>query len=64
MAGNYFDEMNFDFQAGPRHELDLMRLLRDFAMFEELGVTQQLPPPASKTAVETLPDVQIDETGK
>lgn len=63
---DYFDEMGWrPLGEGeqPNHFLHLARLLRDYNMYEELGETTRLPPPASKEAVENLPTAAADEEG-
>lgn len=61
---DYFGEMGWtpleDGQA-PDHFLHLARLFRDFNMFDELNNLngQKLPPPASKNAVESIPNENI-----
>lgn len=58
---DYFDEMGWrPLGEGeqPNHLLHMARLLRDYNMFEELGETNRLPPPASKEIVEGLPNVK------
>ena len=63
---SYFEEMGWtpleDGQE-PDHMLHMARLLRDFNMFEEMGITQKLPPPASKQVVADLPKEQICSGG-
>ncbi|XP_066581916.1 E3 ubiquitin-protein ligase RNF181 [Prorops nasuta] len=59
---DYFDEMGWTpLGEGetPNHFLQMARLLRDCGMWDLLGENQRLPPPASKTAVDNLPDVTI-----
>lgn len=61
---DYFQEMGWQpLSEGerPNHFLHLARLLRDYNMFEELGETNRLPPPASKEAVENLPWVDVSQ---
>ncbi|CAG9858115.1 unnamed protein product [Phyllotreta striolata] len=61
---DYFGEMGWtpleDGQA-PDHFLHFARLLRDFNMFDELNAMNgaKLAPPASKSAVEALPDESV-----
>ncbi|XP_018327573.1 E3 ubiquitin-protein ligase RNF181-like [Agrilus planipennis] len=64
---DYFQEMGWSPLAegeAPNHLLHLVRLFIDYNMFEELGETQRLPPPASIEAVNNLPEVSINEEGK
>lgn len=63
---SYFDEMDFEeLRDGetPNHFLHLARLLRDFNMFQELGVEHKLAPPASPEAVKNLPEVTVEDKG-
>ncbi|XP_018567650.1 E3 ubiquitin-protein ligase RNF181 [Anoplophora glabripennis] len=65
---DYFSEMGWaplGEGEAPNHLLHLARLFRDYNMFEELNVLngERLPPPASKTVVETLPNEQVSELG-
>lgn len=63
---DYFDEMGWQPLAEgeqPNHFLHLARLLRDYNMFEELGDTTRLPPPASKEIIEKLPNATEDVEG-
>lgn len=62
---DYFHEMGWTPLAEgeqPNHMLHLARLLRDFNMFDELQ-SQELPPPASKEAVENLESVTVTNEG-
>ncbi|KAK7866886.1 hypothetical protein R5R35_006047 [Gryllus longicercus] len=63
---DYFEEMGWQ-PLGPgetpNHLLHLVRLLRDFGMWEELGQDQRLPPPASKEVVRNLEEKEISVTG-
>ena len=63
---DYFQEMGWtplgEGQA-PDSYLHLARLLQDFGMWEELGTSKKLPPPASKKAIEDLKAVTIMEQG-
>lgn len=63
---DYFQEMGWR-PLGPNETvnnyLHMARLLRDFNMFEELGQTTRLAPPASKDFVEDLVKHTIDEEG-
>lgn len=63
---DYFQEMGWqplsEGQA-PDHLLHLARLFRDFNIFDE-SLSQILAPPASKTVVENLPNVAIQEETK
>lgn len=66
---DYFSEMGWTPLGegeAPNHFLHLARLFRDYNMFEELNVLngEKLPPPASKTAVEALPNENILVSGK
>lgn len=64
---SYFEEMGWQPLGDgetPNHLLHLARLLRDYNMFEELGVEHKLAPPASKKIVEELPEETIDDEGK
>lgn len=66
---DYFSEMGWTPLGegeSPNHFLHLARLFRDYNMFEELNVLngEKLPPPASKAAVEALPDEIVSESGK
>lgn len=64
---SYFEEMGWQPLADgetPNHFLHLARLLRDFNMFEELGVDHKLAPPASKQFMEKLPEKTIEDEGK
>lgn len=59
---DYFHEMSWEpLGEGqqPDHLLHLARLFRDYNMFQELGVANRLPPPASKESVENLPVVDV-----
>lgn len=61
---DYFHEMGWQPLAEgqqPNHLLHMARLFRDYNMFQELGATERLPPPASKQAVENLPLVDVPE---
>lgn len=63
---SYFEEMGWQPLGDgetPNHLLHLARLLRDYNMFEELGVEHKLAPPASKKIVEELPEETIDDEG-
>lgn len=63
---DYFDEMGWKpLGEGetPNQFLHLARLLRDFGMFEVLGEDSKLPPPASRSVVEKLPDVKVSQNG-
>lgn len=65
---DYFDEMGWRPLAPgetPNNLLHMARLLRDFNMFEELGETDRLPPPASKNVVTELEKnkISITESG-
>jgi len=64
---DYFAERGFDANAEEdREEIDrnnLMRLLADFNMFAEIGLPNQLAPPASQSAVANLPEEKIEESG-
>lgn len=59
---DYFDEMGWtpleDGEA-PNHLIHMARLLRDFGMWDLLGQTTRLPPPASKSAIENLKEIEI-----
>lgn len=60
---DYFDEMHCTPLAdgeAPDGSLHLARLLRDYAMFEELGETSRLPPPTSEAVIEKLPQIQME----
>ncbi|KAI4457550.1 e3 ubiquitin-protein ligase praja [Holotrichia oblita] len=64
---SYFEEMGWQPLGDgetPNHLLHLARLLRDYNMFEELGVNQKLAPPASKKVVDELPEETVDAEGK
>ncbi|XP_012284004.1 E3 ubiquitin-protein ligase RNF181-like [Orussus abietinus] len=65
---DYFQEMGWTPLANgesPNHLVHMARLLRDFGMWEQLGQTERLPPPASKTAIDGLKEVNItDENSK
>lgn len=60
---DYFEEMGWtplgDGEA-PNHLIQMARFLRDYGMWELLGEDAKLPPPASKNAVETLPEIKIE----
>ena len=43
----------------PNHLIQMARLLRDFGMWDLLGQTTRLPPPASKSAIENLQEIEI-----
>ncbi|XP_044259002.1 E3 ubiquitin-protein ligase RNF181-like [Tribolium madens] len=62
---DYFQEMGWqplsDGQA-PNHLLHFARLFRDYNIFDE-SLTQTLAPPASKSVVENLPSITINEQG-
>lgn len=61
---DYFHEMSWQpLGEGqqPDHLLHLARLFRDYNMFEELGATNRLPPPASKEIVQNLPTIDVAE---
>nr|CAH7718332.1 unnamed protein product [Callosobruchus chinensis] len=65
---DYFNEMGWTPLADgetPNHFLHLARLFRDYNMFEELNVLngEKLPPPASRSVVEALPNEKIVEQG-
>ncbi|CAG9762627.1 unnamed protein product [Ceutorhynchus assimilis] len=65
---DYFSEMNFqELRDGerPNDYLHLIRLLRDYRMFDELRSLngERLAPPASKAAVEALSNESITQTG-
>ena len=63
---DYFEEMGWTPLADgetPNQLLHFARLLRDFGMFEELGEDKRLPPPASRSAVESLPETEIKSKG-
>lgn len=64
MAG-YFEEMGWrplDDGETPNHLIQMVRFLRDFGMWDMLGQEEKLPPPASKEAVENLPEIKIDSS--
>ncbi|KAJ4433514.1 hypothetical protein ANN_15823 [Periplaneta americana] len=64
---DYFEEMGWEPLAQgqtPNQLLHLARLLRDFGMWEELGVGQKLPPCASKECVENLAQKQVTSSGE
>ncbi|BES92225.1 Zinc finger, C3HHypothetical protein type (RING finger) [Nesidiocoris tenuis] len=64
---DYFDEMHCTPLAdgeAPDGSLHLARLLRDYAMFEELGETSRLPPPTSEAVIEKLPQIQMEPGSK
>ncbi|XP_046468464.1 E3 ubiquitin-protein ligase RNF181-like [Neodiprion pinetum] len=60
---DYFEEMGWtplrDGEA-PNSFLHMARLLRDFGMWDELGLGERLPPPASKEAISNLKDIKFD----
>ncbi|XP_015596259.1 E3 ubiquitin-protein ligase RNF181 [Cephus cinctus] len=59
---DYFDEMGWTpLREGeaPNHFLHMARLLRDFGMWEQLGQHERLPPPASKSALESLEEKKV-----
>ncbi|XP_043265146.1 E3 ubiquitin-protein ligase RNF181-like isoform X2 [Colletes gigas] len=59
---DYFDEMGWtplrDGEA-PSYLIQIARLLRDFGMWDLLGQSTRLPPPASKSAIENLKEIEI-----
>lgn len=64
---DYFDEMGWEpLGAGqtPNHLLHMARLLRDFAMWEELGHGHKLPPCASKASILNLQEKEIAVSGE
>nr|CAI5855638.1 unnamed protein product [Callosobruchus analis] len=66
---DYFNEMGWTPLADgetPNHFLHLARLFRDYNMFEELNVLngEKLPPPASRSVVEALPEEKIVGEGR
>lgn len=66
---DYFEEMGWNplgENERPNLFLHLARLFRDYNMFDELNLLngEQLPPPASKTVVEALPNIEINQNGK
>ncbi|XP_029173735.1 E3 ubiquitin-protein ligase RNF181-like [Nylanderia fulva] len=62
---DYFEEMGWtplgDGET-PNHLIQMARFLRDYGMWELLGEDAKLPPPASKNAVETLPEIKIESS--
>ncbi|KAG7191049.1 hypothetical protein KM043_007095 [Ampulex compressa] len=61
---DYFDEMGWTPLGegeAPNHLIQMARLLRDFGMWDMLGQNTRLPPPASKSVVENLKEIEIDE---
>ncbi|KAK6627839.1 hypothetical protein RUM44_010318 [Polyplax serrata] len=64
---DYFEEMGWrplENGEAPNHFLHFARLLRDFGMFDEVGDTKKLPPPASKEFVKNLKRETMHDTGK
>ncbi|XP_038217409.1 E3 ubiquitin-protein ligase RNF181 [Zerene cesonia] len=66
---DYFQEMGWrELQDGeqPNHFLHLARLLMDYNIFEDnfTGEWPRLPPPASKEAVNKLPEVVMSDEDK
>nr|CAD7438727.1 unnamed protein product [Timema bartmani] len=62
---DYFDEMGWQpLGEGqtPDQLIHMARLLRDFGMWEELGQSQRLPPPASKDIVKNLKEKEISSS--
>ncbi|XP_076295545.1 E3 ubiquitin-protein ligase RNF181-like [Lasioglossum baleicum] len=62
---DYFDEMGWTpLEDGetPNHLIHMARLLRDFGMWDLLGQTTRLPPPASKSAIENLEEIKISSS--
>ncbi|KAF5295120.1 hypothetical protein FQA39_LY13271 [Lamprigera yunnana] len=46
-------------------EQHILRLMADFNLFQEIGISNQLAPPAAEEVVKSLPEVKIvDECGK
>lgn len=63
---DYFEERGVDIATEDPHQIDqnnLMRLLADFNLFTEIGLPNQLAPPASKVAIENLDEVKITTNG-
>lgn len=59
---DYFDEMGWTPLGegeAPNHLIQMARLLRDFGMWDLLGQTTRLPPPASKSAVQNLEEIEV-----
>lgn len=65
---DYFEERGVDTNTvEDRDTIDannLMRLLADFNMFDELGLPNQLAPPASQSAIDNLLEEKIEQKGK
>ncbi|EFN75399.1 E3 ubiquitin-protein ligase RNF181 [Harpegnathos saltator] len=59
---DYFEEMGWTPLAhgeAPNHLIQMARFLRDLGMWDLLGENEKLPPPASKSAVNNLEEIQI-----
>lgn len=59
---DYFEEMGWTPLGegeAPNHLIQMARLLRDFGMWDLLGQTTRLPPPASKLAIKNLQEIEI-----
>ncbi|KAK4882906.1 hypothetical protein RN001_006225 [Aquatica leii] len=65
---DYFQERGFntveDADRSREEELErhIMRLMADFNLFDEMGMPNQLAPPASPEIVNNLPEEKIQET--
>ncbi|KAF2893315.1 hypothetical protein ILUMI_12871 [Ignelater luminosus] len=64
---DYFEERGVDANTVEDREIidanNLMRLLADFNMFDELGLPNQLAPPASQNAIDNLLEEKIKQKG-
>ncbi|XP_044005221.1 E3 ubiquitin-protein ligase RNF181 isoform X2 [Aphidius gifuensis] len=61
---NYHDEMGWEplaDGAAPDHVSQFAQYLRDIGQWDLLGVHEQTPPPASKTAIDNLKEIKITE---
>ncbi|XP_053975740.1 E3 ubiquitin-protein ligase RNF181-like [Hylaeus volcanicus] len=62
---DYFDEMGWtplgDGEA-PNNLMQIARLFRDYGMWNFLGLPNELPPPASKSAIENLKEIEVSSS--
>lgn len=60
---DYFTEMGWTPLAdgeAPNHLIQMARFLRDYGMWDLLEQNEKLPPPASKSEVENLKEIEIE----